>query len=93
MEHNPAHDQIKDLFTKQHASNEKLDYFMCSVAGALFAYIGQTFTPEKLPTKCCIVSILSLILLSYPFTAHIGAYKRKTRLHAVTKWKLNCAIY
>ena len=56
---NPAHAQITDLFSKQHASNEKLDYFMCTVAGALFAYIGQTFSPEKVSIKCSISTFKS----------------------------------
>jgi hypothetical protein len=61
---NPAHAQITDLFSKSHDSNEKFDYFMCSVAGALFAYLGQTFTPEKLSLKCCIATFAALIFFS-----------------------------
>lgn len=79
---NPAHDQIKDLFTKQHASNERLDYFMCGVAGALFAYTGQTFAPEKLSFYACIVTIVSLLLLSLSFYC---AYRRIQSQNSVTR--------
>ena len=81
-EPNLAHDQIKDLFTKQHASNEKLDYFMCSVAGALFAYMGQTFAPEKLQIYTCVTTIVSLLLLSFSFYC---AYRRIQTQNAVTR--------
>lgn len=81
-ESNPAHDQIKDLFTKQHASNEKLDYFMCSVAGALFAYMGQTFAPEKLKIYTCVITIVSLLLLSFAFYC---AYRRIQTQNSVTR--------
>lgn len=37
-----------ELFSKEHASTQKFDYYICSVAGALFAYIGQTYEPHKL---------------------------------------------
>jgi hypothetical protein len=37
-----------ELFSKEHAATQKFDYFICSVAGALFAYIGQTYTPQRL---------------------------------------------
>jgi hypothetical protein len=79
---NPAHDQIKDLFTKQHASNERLDYFMCGVAGALFAYTGQTFTPEKLSFYACIATIVSLLLLSLSFYC---GYRRILAQNSITR--------
>jgi hypothetical protein len=60
-------DQIHDLFSKSHNSNEKLDYFMCSVSGGLFAYIGQTFKPEELPKFSSLYTLLSLIVLAYSF--------------------------
>jgi hypothetical protein len=81
-EPNPAHYQITDLFTKQHASNERLDYFMCSVAGALFAYIGQTFAPENLHIVTNISTIVSLLLLSLAFYC---AYRRIQTQNAVTR--------
>jgi DMSO reductase anchor subunit len=35
-----------ELYSRERASGERFDYFICSVAGALFAYIGQTYTPH-----------------------------------------------
>jgi hypothetical protein len=34
------------LFDKEHASRERYIYFLCSVSGALVAYIGKDFKPN-----------------------------------------------
>jgi hypothetical protein len=57
----------KDLFSREHSSKEKFDYFICSVAGALFAYIGQTYTPHKLDSWFYYLTPLALFLLALSF--------------------------
>jgi hypothetical protein len=79
-----APDQIKDLFGKYHASREKLDYFLCGIAGALVAYLGQNFSPEKMPSYAAGVTILSLAFLLLAFCCGyfcIRAQNSLTRLN------------
>jgi len=77
-EHNPAHDQINDLFSKAHASIERLDYFMCTVAGGLFAYIGQGFNPRNLSGAASTVTLGALFLLAVSFA--IGVWRIRTSI-------------
>ena len=55
------------LFEKAHDSQTKFDYFLCSVAGALFAFIAQTYTPQKLDSVFSILQSASLIMLAMSF--------------------------
>jgi hypothetical protein len=52
------------LHEKSLASVEKLDYFLCGFAGALFAYIGQNYTPHKLDNWFYFLIPLSLFSLT-----------------------------
>ena len=56
-----------ELFSKEHAASEKFDYFMCSVAGALFAYIGQNYTPHKLDGWPYYLTPAALLCLTLSF--------------------------
>jgi hypothetical protein len=60
-------DKSFELFSKEHASGEKFDYFICSVSGALFAYIGQTYTPHILSSWYFFLMPIALYLLSVSF--------------------------
>lgn len=60
-----------DLFKKANESREKLDYFMCSVAGALFAYAVQNYTPRKIAWDSSILEPLALACLVFGFFAGI----------------------
>jgi hypothetical protein len=55
------------LWSKEHESFQKLDYFLCGVAGALFAYIGQTYTPHKLDFWYFWLMPLALLCLTICF--------------------------
>jgi len=48
-------------------SVEKFDYFVCSVAGALFAYVGQNYTPHKLDSTYSVLTPLALVYLILSF--------------------------
>jgi hypothetical protein len=48
-------------------SEEKLDYFVCGVAGALFAYLGQNYAPRKLEIGVSALEPLALLFLVAAF--------------------------
>jgi len=41
-------DELKIISERANNTSEKLDYFVCSVTGVLFAYLGQHYEPHKL---------------------------------------------
>jgi hypothetical protein len=49
------------------AATEKYDYFICGVTGALFAYIAQTYSPQKIGINISSLEPLSLLLLVAAF--------------------------
>jgi len=55
------------LFEKEHEATAKFDYFITTIAGALFAYIGQTYTPHKFDCWYYFIIPLALILLTACF--------------------------
>ena len=55
------------LFEKEHAAGEAFDTFITSAAGALFAYIGQTYTPHKFDSWYAFVLPAALIFLTFCF--------------------------
>ncbi len=59
----------KELFLKEHSSKEKYEYFICTVAGALFAYIAQTYTPHILNSWFYFLMPLALLFLTFSFTS------------------------
>jgi hypothetical protein len=56
-----------DLHSKEHASGEKFDYYICSAAGALFAYIGQTYTPHTFDSWYYFLTPVALSALTVCF--------------------------
>jgi hypothetical protein len=56
-----------DLHSKEHASGEKFDYYVCSAAGALFAYIGQTYTPHTFDSWYYFLTPIALFALTVCF--------------------------
>jgi hypothetical protein len=55
------------MFGKSHEGAVKFDYFICTVSGALFAYIGQTYTPHRVDFSSSILEPLSLVFLALSF--------------------------
>ena len=39
---------VLELFRKGHESADKFDYFICTVAGAIFAYDAEHYLPRRL---------------------------------------------
>ena len=62
-------DLTKDLHAREFSSKEKFDYFICGVSGALFAYIGQTYTPHKLDYWFYFLTPVALLVLTLSFAA------------------------
>jgi len=62
-------DAIKLMFSKHRESAEKLDYFLCGISAALFAYIGEKFTPSKDFHASEILIMSALLFLSLGFYA------------------------
>ncbi|HTA95027.1 MAG TPA: hypothetical protein VK769_02780 [Verrucomicrobiae bacterium] len=56
-----------DLHSKEHTSGEKFDYYICSAAGALFAYIGQTYTPHTFDSWYYFLTPTALFALTVCF--------------------------
>ncbi len=58
-----------DMYGKAHEGSEKFDYFVCGISGALFAYIGQQYTPHKIEFSLSLLEPLSLVFLLLSFYA------------------------
>lgn len=90
-------DKSFDLFSKEHAASEKFDYFICSVAGALFAYIAQNYQPHKLDSwyHCLMPAALLSLTLSFLFGAWLikkGIEITKINKECVAAIERNVAI-
>jgi hypothetical protein len=75
-------DEGKLLFDRTHKALEKFDYYLCTVAGALFAYIVQTSPPQRLDNFFSIFQTVSLLLLAASFCCGI---KRIQTANLVTR--------
>jgi hypothetical protein len=64
-------DRSTGIYGMAHAATEKFDYFICSVTGALFAYIAQTYQPQKIDNIFSILQTLSLLILFVSFFSGI----------------------
>jgi hypothetical protein len=56
-----------ELFGITQKSSERFDYFVCGVAGALFAYIGEHYEPHKLEFGFSLLEPISLVMLACSF--------------------------
>lgn len=77
-----------ELFKQATESREKFDYFVCSVAGALFAYVGQNYIPAKLDFSPVLFEPLALLLLVISFFAGLkriegGGTIKKLNMHCL----------
>jgi hypothetical protein len=70
-------DEILTVFEKETAAREKYIYFVCGVAGALFAYIGKDFSPVHPLTCVAILTISAMAALALSLAigmAHIQCF-------------------
>jgi hypothetical protein len=56
-----------EMFGKAHEAESKFDYFVCGVAGAIFAYIVKDFVPRKFVWGIPTLEPASLCLLAFAF--------------------------
>ena len=56
-----------DMHKLSAESRDKFDYFICGVAGALCAYLGQTYVPRKLDFGASSLEPLALVCLMMAF--------------------------
>jgi hypothetical protein len=71
------------LFLQSQDATVKYDYFVCTVAGALFAYIGQSYSPHKLNNFSAFAEPLTLLLLTISFWQ--GAERIKKQIYIVQR--------
>ena len=71
-----------ELYSKERASGEKFDYYICSAAGALFAYIGQTYTPHTVDSWYYYLTPVALMALTLCFT--VGLWTINISKHITT---------
>jgi hypothetical protein len=57
----------RDLFSKGHESASKYDYFVCSVAGAVFAYAAEHYAPQRFISYFQLLEPCSLLILAASF--------------------------
>lgn len=50
-------------------SAEAFNYFVCGVAGAIFAYIVKDYSPQKLAPDVSLLTPIALLLLAFSFFA------------------------
>jgi len=55
------------VFAGAREAQQKFDYFIAGVAGALFAYIAQTYTPKKISFTPASLEPLALVFLALAF--------------------------
>jgi hypothetical protein len=58
-----------ELFHKAQEADEKFDYFLCGVAGALFAYVGQNYNAQRIGWNVSLFEPLALLFLVSSFIA------------------------
>lgn len=71
-----------ELYSKERASGEKFDYYICSAAGALFAYIGQTYTPHIFDSWYYYLMPVALMALTVCFA--VGLWTINISKHVTT---------
>jgi hypothetical protein len=71
-----------NIFDKEHASREKYIYFVCGLAGALFAYIGKDYFPVH-PIDC--IGILTIsALISFIVCIAFGMARIQVYTHGMS---------
>jgi hypothetical protein len=80
-----------EIFGRAQASSEKFDYFVCGVAGTLFAYIAQTYQPERLNLGTSSLEPISLVLLGLAFYFGIKQIEVSVAIKKLNFQSLNAA--
>ncbi len=56
-----------EVYGHYREAEQKLDYFVCGISGALFAYLGQHYIPHKLVCDATILEPLALLFFAISF--------------------------
>jgi hypothetical protein len=84
-------DRSVGVYDLVHAAEVKFDYFVCSVSGALFAYIAQTYAPQKIELGIPILMPLSLIFLAASFYCGLRRIEKSKVLTKINYSMLDAA--
>jgi hypothetical protein len=79
------------VYELMHAAEVKFDYFVCGVSGALFAYIAQTYSPQKIELGVSLLMPLSLIFLAGSFYCGLKRIEKSNVLTKINYSMLNAA--
>jgi len=74
-----------------HQSIEKFDYFICGLAGALFAYIGEHYSPRKLDFGISALEPMALFFLASSFLFGLKRIEWNTCVKKVNAAMLDAA--
>lgn len=58
---------VLEIYKKGHEAADKFDYFVCTVAGAIFAYDAEHYTPKHFGFDFYLLEPISLLLLAMAF--------------------------
>lgn len=81
-----AEQKSTQLYHAAREAQQKFDYFVAGTAGALFAYVAQTYTPRKLhfgPTALEPLALVFLALAFYFGMKRIESTSRVMRLNQI----------
>jgi hypothetical protein len=70
-----------EIYRRGSESSEKFDYFVCGIAGALFAYIAKNYSPDNFRH---LVSFLELVALFSLAVSFYFGLKRLEMFNAIT---------
>jgi hypothetical protein len=60
-------DRSVEVHMRHQEEASKFDYFICTVSGALFAYVAQTYIPHRIDLSPALLEPLSLVFLGASF--------------------------
>lgn len=66
MEPSPGQSTL-EIYKRSHEAEQKFDYFVCTVAGAVFGYEAERFFPNRLAFNSHLLELVSLLSLALAF--------------------------
>jgi hypothetical protein len=63
---------VMDLFKRGYEAVETLDYYLCAVIGAVFAYEMEHFSPHKMHWDLYLIEPVALVVLGFSFVFGIA---------------------
>ena len=78
MDPNPSQVTF-EIYKKAHAAADKFDYFVCTVAGAIFTYDAEHYVPRRLDFSFHSLESVSLLLLPLAFICGVQKLRYSVR--------------